>query len=272
MRTIAEKRKAFRQLHQSGCFVLPNPWDVGSARFLEHLGFVALASTSTGFAWTQGRADYALERAIVLRHLSLLASATNLPVNADFESGFGETPEAVGEAVAMAVVSGVAGLSIEDRIVGDLERLYPTNQAVERLQAARRAIDSSGQDVVLVGRTEGLLVGGDAKSAIDKLVALADAGADCLYAPGLSKPEDIKSLVQAVAPKSVNILIVDPHMSLKALAGLGVRRVSLGGGLALVGWGAINAAAKAIKDGDFTSLANGMDGAALNVVFAGRNK
>jgi 2-methylisocitrate lyase-like PEP mutase family enzyme len=268
MRTIAEKRAVFERLHQSGCFVLPNPWDIGSARLFEHLGFEALASTSTGFAWTQGKADYAVERMAILRHLGALANATNLPVNADFESGFGESPEAVTESVSMAIVSGVAGLSIEDRTVGDLDHLYPTDQAVERIRAARAAIDTSGEQVVLVGRTEGLLVGGDAKTAIDKLVALADAGADCLYAPGISEGEDIKSLVHAVAPKSVNVLAINPYMSLKALAGLGVRRISVGGRLALIGWGAVRTAAERIKAGDFTSLSDGMDGNALNAIFA----
>jgi 2-methylisocitrate lyase-like PEP mutase family enzyme len=268
MRTIAEKRAAFKRLHQSGCFVLPNPWDIGSASLFEHLGFEALASTSAGFAWTQGKADYAVERVVILRHLGALANATNLPVNADFESGFGESPWAVTESVSMAIVSGVAGLSIEDRIVGDLDRLYPTDQAVERIAAARAAIDTSGEQVVLVGRTEGLLVGGDAKSAIDKLVALADAGADCLYAPGISEVADIKSLVHAVAPKSVNVLAINPKMSLKALAGLGVRRISVGGGLALIGWGAVRKAAERIKAGDFTSLSDGIEGNALNAIFA----
>ena len=268
MKTIAEKRAAFKRLHQSGCFILPNPWDIGSARLFEHLGFDALASTSTGFAWTQGKSDYAVERMAILRHLGALANATNLPVNADFEFGFGDTAEAVGESVSMAIVSGVAGLSIEDRVIGNLDHLYQTDQAAERIRAARAAIDASGEQVVLVGRTEGLLIGGDTKTAIEKLVALADAGADCLYAPGISKAEDIKTLVRAVAPKPVNVLAIDPHTSLTALANLGVRRISVGGGLALIGWGAVKTAAESIKAGDFTSLGDGIDGNALNAIFA----
>jgi 2-methylisocitrate lyase-like PEP mutase family enzyme len=268
MRSVTEKRAAFQKLHASGCFLLPNPWDVGSARLLASLGFEALASTSTGFAWTHGRADYAVKREEQLQHLSDLVAASDLPVNADFESGFGDTPEAVAASVGLAIQSGVAGLSVEDRILGDLDHLYPTDQAVDRMRAARSAIDASGEAVVLVGRTEGLLVGGDVKTAIDKLVALADAGADCLYAPGLSAPEDIATVVKAVAPKTVNVLALGPHMPLKALADLGVRRVSIGGALALIGWGAVRDAAQKLKDGDFSALGTGMSGGDLTKVFA----
>ena len=269
-KTVADKRAAFAALHRSGCFLLPNPWDVGSARYLEHLGFSALATTSTGFAWTTGRPDYAVGRDDTLQHLSTLSAATDVPLNADFESGFGTTPEAVAESVRLAIGTGIAGLSIEDRIVGDLDNLYPTTDAVERMKAARAAIDGSGETVQLVGRTEGLLVGGDAKTAITKLVALADAGADCLYAPGLADPDDIRALVAAVAPRSVNILALGPRPSLQAFAELGVRRVSIGGALALIGWGAVKAAAEEMRAGVFDSLGTGMSGGELNSVFAGR--
>jgi len=214
MRSIAEKRATFLSLHRSGCFLLPNPWDGGSARLLASLGFQALASTSSGFAWNNGRADYAVEREELLQHLNTLVRTTDLLLNADFESGFVETPEDVAESVGLAITAGVAGLSVEDRITSDLEHLYLTGQAVERMRAARRAVDSSGEAVVLVGRTEGLLIGGSTNAAIDKLVALADAGADCLHAPGLSRGEDIEALVKAVTPKTVNVLALGQHMSL----------------------------------------------------------
>jgi 2-methylisocitrate lyase-like PEP mutase family enzyme len=268
MHTIKDKRATFRRLHEAGCFVLPNPWDAGSARLLADLGFEALATTSTGFAWTQGRADYAVELEALLEHLRALVDASDLPVNADFESGYGATPEAVTDSVRRAIETGVAGLSVEDRILGDLGHLYPTDHAVERMKAARRAIDASGEDVVLVGRTEGLLIGGEVKPAIDKLVALAEAGADCLYAPGLSATEDIKALVAAVAPLPVNVLALSPHMPLNQLADLGVRRVSIGGALALIGWGAVKVAAAQIKTGDFSSLGTGMSGSDLNSIFS----
>jgi 2-methylisocitrate lyase-like PEP mutase family enzyme len=269
--TVVEKREAFAALHRSGCFVIPNPWDVGSARLLEHLGFPALATTSTGFAWTAGRPDYAVERADVLQHLATLCAASDLPINADFESGFGETPKAVADSVRLAIEAGVAGLSVEDRIVGDLDRLYPTEAAVERMLAARAAIDASGETVLLVGRTEGLLMGGDVRTAIDKLVALADAGADCLYAPGLTQAADIKALVAAVAPRPVNVLALGPNLSLTALADLGVRRVSIGGALARIGWAAVKAAAEDIRAGDFAGLGAGLPGRDLNAIFAARD-
>jgi len=184
-RTLAEKRASFRALHEQGCFVLPNPWDVGSARMLQHLGFAALASTSSGYAWTTGRADYAVTRDDVLQHLTSLCEAVDLPVNADFESGFASDPEGVAANVGLAIRTGVAGLSIEDREL-DRPGLYAKAFAVERIRAARAAIDRSGEDVVLVARTEGLLSDpGALRPAIDKLVAFAEAGADCLYAPGV---------------------------------------------------------------------------------------
>jgi len=271
-RTLVEKRAAFRALHQQGCFVLPNPWDIGSARMFQNLGFAALATTSTGFAWTIGRPDYAVTLGDVLQHLTAVSGAVDLPVNADFESGFAADLQDVAANVTLAVKSGVAGLSIEDRVVGDVNKLYETSLAVERIRAARAAIDKTGADVLLVGRTEGLLIGGSVSVAIDKLVALADAGADCLYAPGLGMPalstkEDVIALVKAVAPKPVNILVVGPGTTLAEYADLGVRRISVGGALAQISWGATLAAAKQLRDGSFNGLAGGSLNRQLNEMF-----
>jgi 2-methylisocitrate lyase-like PEP mutase family enzyme len=266
--TTGEKRVNFRALHERGCFLLPNPWDVGSARILQHLGFSALASTSAGYAWTVGRSDNAVSLSDVLGHVSALSAAVDIPVNADFESGFASEPERVAENVTLAVATGVAGLSIEDRVVGDLDRLYDTSVAVERVRAARKAIDQSGEEVVLVARTEGLLIDRSAVTpAIDKLIAFAEAGADCLYAPGLWAKADIKALVHAVAPKPVNVLVMGPELSMAQLADLGVRRVSVGGSLALVAWGSLLRAAEQMKAGSFDGLAGGMPGKRLNEVF-----
>lgn len=265
--TTAEKRARFRDLHEEGCFVLPNPWDAGSARMFQHLGFEALASTSSGYAWTTGRPDYAVARDDVLSHLSTLCAAVDVPINADFESGFATDPDGIMTSVHLAIDTGVTGLSIEDR---DLEnaRLYDQAMAVERLRAARRAIDQSGENVLLVARTEILLDEPDALSAaIDKLVAFAGAGADCLYAPGVRRRDDIRAMVQAVAPKPLNVLVMDPAMPLSELAGLGVRRVSVGGSLARVGWAAAVAAAKGIKGGSFETLTSAMPGSELNRIF-----
>lgn len=269
-RTTAEKRASFRALHEQGCFVLPNPWDVGSARMLQHLGFVALASTSTGYAWTTGRPDYAVTRADVLQHLTSLCEAVDLPVNADFESGFASDPEGVAANVGLAIQTGVAGLSIEDRAIQAPFGLYDTAFAVERIRAARAAIDQSGEDIILVARTEGLLNNSDAViPAIDKLVAFAEAGADCLYAPGVRNKADIAALVRAVAPKPLNVVMMRPGLSVAELADLGVRRISVGGALARVAWGAVLAATEQIKAGSFDGLAGGMPGKQLNDIFDG---
>jgi 2-methylisocitrate lyase-like PEP mutase family enzyme len=268
-RTVAEKRAAFRKLHESGCFVLPNPWDVGSARMLQRLGFVALASTSTGYAWSTGRPDYGVTRADVLEHLASLSAAVELPINADFESGFASEPEGVAESVKLAVNAGVAGLSIEDRDVAARETLYETAYAVERVRAARRAIDQTGSDVILVARTELLFVdGGAVRQAIDKLVAFADAGADCLYAPGVRDPKDIAAMVRAVAPKPLNVLAMGATLSVEALADLGVRRISIGGALARVAWTAMIAAATQLKAGSFDGFAGAMPGRELDAAFS----
>ena len=271
-KSLAEKRAAFHALHKQGCFVLPNPWDVGSARMLQDLGFVALATTSTGFAWSTGRPDYAVTRDDVLQHLTAISEAVDLPLNADFESGFASDPQAVAANVTLAVDAGVAGLSIEDRVIGNLTELYETSFAVERIRAARSAIDKTGEDVILVGRTEGVLAGGSVSAAIDRLVALADAGADCLYAPGVGMPglstkEDVAALVTAVAPKPVNILAVGPGVTFAEYADLGVRRISVGGALAQVSWGAALAAAKQLKEGSFDGLGSGISNRKLDEIF-----
>lgn len=268
-RTVAEKRAAFRKLHESGCFVLPNPWDVGSARMLQRLGFVALASTSTGYAWSTGRPDYGVTRADVLEHLTSLSAAVDLPVNADFESGFASAPDGVAESVKLAVKTGVSGLSIEDRNVDDRETLYETAYAVERIRAARSAIAETAEEVILVARTEILFVeSGAVKAAIDKLVAFADAGADCLYAPGVRDTKDIAAMVRAVAPKPLNVLVMGAGMNVAALADLGVRRISIGGALARVAWTAMISAAQQMKAGSFDGLAGAIPGRELDAAFS----
>jgi 2-methylisocitrate lyase-like PEP mutase family enzyme len=265
MMDVAAKRAAFRALHRQGCFVLPNPWDRGSARLLQHLGFSALASTSSGAAWTSGRPDYAVTREDALFHLAQLCAATDLPVNADFESGFADAPEGVAANVALAIQTGIAGLSIEDRRL-DGAGLYDLPLAVERIRAARAAIGQ--ENVILVARTEGLL--GDPSqigAAIDRLVAFADSGADCLYAPGVQRREDIAAMVKAVAPKPLNVLMSGPGLSLGELADLGVRRVSIGGALARVAWGAMLKVAEEIKRGSFDGLGSAASGKVLNGIF-----
>ena len=269
-RSVAEKRAAFSALHQQGCFILPNPWDVGSARLLQHLGFSALASTSSGFAWTNGRPDYGLTRDDVLGHLLSLCKAVDLPVNADFESGFAVDPEALAGNVGLAIQTGVAGLSIEDRNIERPAELFDRKFAVERIRAAKSAIDQSGEDVILVARTEGLLVDSSAVTqAIDKLVAFADAGADCLFAPGVREKADIAAMVRAVSPKPINVLAMGTKLSLGEFADLGVRRISVGGALARVGCAAVLNAAEKLKSGSFDGLAGAMPGKSLNDIFGG---
>jgi 2-methylisocitrate lyase-like PEP mutase family enzyme len=239
------KRAVFREMHASGFFVLPNPWDVGSVRRLERFGFKALATTSSGFAWSMGLDDGDMSRDEVLSHMRVISEATDLPVNADFEAGFADSAEGVAENVALAVKAGVAGLSIEDRVGGEL---YEMPRAIERIRAARGAIDRSGEDVLLVGRSEGFLVGRMELSAtIDRLVAYAEAGADCLYAPGIRESSDIAAVVSAVAPKPVNALLL-AGMRVADLAGAGVRRVSVGGGLAAAAWAGFDRAVRQLMD------------------------
>ncbi len=247
MTTVAEKRLAFRRLHESGFFVLPNPWDLGSALHLQSMGFKALASTSSGFALTLGRPDYGIERDELLDHLRSLAGAIDLPFNADFEGGYAVEPEGVAANVRLAVETGVAGLSIEDRVVGGDPGLLELGLAVERMKAARAAIDQDASGVVLVGRCEGYLVGQpDLAATIARLQAYGEAGADCLYAPGPRTKEDIAAIVKAVAPIPVNVLLRDPGPTLAELADLGVRRASTGGALAYTAWRAFTEAAKAL--------------------------
>lgn len=268
--TTSTKRAAFRALHQTGCFVIPNPWDLGSARLLQYLGFKALASTSAGLAWSLGRADNSITRAEVLAHLTALCAAVELPVNADFESGFAKEPAGVAESVRLAVATGVAGLSIEDREVDAPFGLYEQSFAVERIRAARAAIDSTGEDVLLVARTEGLLRDPKAvKPAIDKLVAFAAAGADVLFAPGVRDKGDIATMVRAVAPKPLNVVINWSGITVAELAELGVRRISVGGSLARVAWNAMIAAAEQLAAGSFDGIA-APPSKKLNEIFAQR--
>ena len=268
--SIADKRRAFHKLHEAGCFVLPNPWDVGSARFLQGLGFKALATTSSGFAWSHGHPDGGMSRDRVLDHLTDMVEATDLPINADFESGFAPDPAGVAESVRLAVESGVAGLSIEDS-TGDASRpLYEVDAAVERIRAARKAIDKAGGDTLLVGRAEGFLHGRpDIEHTIHRLKAYANAGADCLYAPGIRSAEDIRAVVAAVAPKPVNLLMgFNADLTLADIAALGVRRVSVGGALARAAWGGFMRAAKLIAEqGRFDGFADAASGNTLNTVF-----
>jgi 2-methylisocitrate lyase-like PEP mutase family enzyme len=268
--SIADKRRTFRQLHQSGCFVIPNPWDAGSACFLQSLGFKAIATTSAGFAWSKARPDNAVTREMVIAHLHEMVEATDIPLNADFESGFAVDAQGVGESVRLAVESGVAGLSIEDS-TGDAARpLFELDVAVERIRAARRAIDLAGGDTLLVGRAECFLVGRtDLDETIARLKAYSQAGADCLYAPGIRTKEQIAAVVEAVAPKPVNMLIGWPsEMTVDAVAALGVRRISVGGALARCAWGGFMRAAKLLADqGSFAGLKEAAPGAELNALF-----
>ena len=248
-------------MHASGCFVLPNPWDVGSAVYLAHLGFRALATTSAGMAFARGLPDSvrAISRDTVLEHTREIVAATPLPVNADFQSGYADRPEHVAANVALCVATGVAGLSIEDATGDRAVPLYETTLAIERIKAARRAIDASGVPVVLTGRCEAWLVGHPEplRTALDRLVAYAEAGADCLYAPRVRNPDEITAIVKAVSPKPVNVLMAapDPALSVSRLADLGVRRVSVGSALARVAWGAFTRAARDIAEtGSFDSL------------------
>jgi len=264
-----DKRAAFRKLHETGCFVLPNPWDVGSALALQHLGFKAIASTSAGYAWSIGHSDNRVTVDDVCEHLTALCNAVDLPVNADFEGGFAHKPEKVAVNVARAVKTGVAGLSIEDSTGDKANPLYERSFAIERIKAARGAIDADNSGALLVGRCEGFLVGqADLKMVIDRLNAYADAGADCLYAPGIKSKEQIAAVVKAVHPKPVNLLIGASGLSVAEAADLGVRRISVGGSLARVAWaGFMKASREMAEQGSFTELANGFPGGELNKMF-----
>jgi methylisocitrate lyase len=268
--SAADRRVTFRKMHETGCFVLPNPWDAGSARALQHLGFKAIASTSAGFAWSIGKADNRVTLEDVLQHLTALCEATDLPVNADFEGGFAHKADQVGVNVARAVKTGVAGLSIEDSTGDAANPLYDSKLAVERIKAARAAIDADNSGVLLTGRCEGFLVGrDDLNMVIERLRAYSEAGADCLYAPGIKTKEQISAVVKAVQPKPVNLLIGASGLSVKQAEELGVRRISVGGSLARTAWaGFMRSAREMAEKGTFTDLANGYSGGELNKMFS----
>jgi 2-methylisocitrate lyase-like PEP mutase family enzyme len=270
--SIADKRRAFRRLHETGCFVIPNPWDVGSARYLQSIGFKALATTSSGFAWSHGHRDGGMSRDRVLDHLTEMVEATDLPINADFENGFAPDATAVADSVRLAVETGVAGLSIEDSTGDPAKPLFEIDMAVERIRAARKAIDKAGGETLLIGRAEGFLVGEtDVERVIARLKAYADAGADCLYSPGLRTEEQISAVVRAVAPKPVNLLAgFNADLTLSRIAELGVRRISVGGALACAAWGGFMRAAKRIMEhGRFDGFAEAASGRELNAIFKG---
>jgi 2-methylisocitrate lyase-like PEP mutase family enzyme len=270
MPSPADKRKAYRKLHESGCFVIPNPWDIGSARYLQHLGFKALASTSAGYAFAQGLPDNAVGLEMMLEHLRELCAATDVPVNADFEGGYAHEPDKVAENVRLCIGTGVAGLSIEDSTGDKAKPLYDLDAAVARIRAARAAVDKAGGDVVFTGRAECFLVGRpDLEETITRLKAYAAAGADCLYAPGIRTREQIDAVVKAVAPKPVNLLMpANLGLTVADVTALGVRRISVGGTLARVAWGAVIKSAKQIMDeGRFDSFADAAPHPDLNAFF-----
>jgi 2-methylisocitrate lyase-like PEP mutase family enzyme len=253
----SDRVRRFRELHQSGCFVMPNPWDIGSARLLARMGFPALATTSAGFAWSVGRQDNHVSLDQALAHCRAIAGAVDLPVNADFEGGFAVEPDGVAANVSAATRMGIAGLSIEDSS-GDADRpLFDFELSVERIRAARRAIDESGTGVLLTGRSEGFVVGRpDLAETIRRLTAYAEAGADCLYAPRLRNRTEVAAVVKAVAPRPVNVLAGGELTAVAELAGLGVRRISVGGTLARAAWtGFLQAAREIANEGTFTGLA-----------------
>jgi 2-methylisocitrate lyase-like PEP mutase family enzyme len=274
--SMSARRKAFRTLHERGCFVIPNPWDVGSARYLQHLGFPALATTSAGFAFSQGLSDSGndavLSRDRNLAYIASLTTAVDLPVSADFMSGYGMKPEDVAESVTRCVATGVAGLSIEDATGDSSSPLYDLPIAVERIRAARQAIDQSGEDVLLTARAECYHVGhpDPLRESIRRLQAYAAAGADVLFAPGPHAPAEVEALVAAVAPKPLNLLVVrDVGLRVEDIAALGVRRISVGGALALAAWTGFMRAAQTLKsEGNFDGLANLVPYADINSLFA----
>lgn len=267
----ADKCRAFHALHQSGCFVIPNPWSLGSALYLQGLGFKALATTSSGYAHSRGRADGAVGRDEALAHYREIAEATDVPLNADFENGHAHEPAAVAENVKLCVATGVAGLSIEDFTGDDAEPLYDFDLAVARVRAARKAIDETGTGVVFTARTEGFIKNRpDMAETIRRLKAFADAGADCLYAPGIKTRDQIETVVKAVAPVPVNLLVASAGLTVKEIAEMGVRRISIGGTLARVAMNAFIASAREIvEQGTFGSFAGVISNAELNRFFAG---
>lgn len=263
-------------MHQSGCFVLPNPWDVGTAIYLQHLGFEALATTSAGFAFSRGKPDAGVSLDEMLSHIGEIVAATPLPVNADFLNGFADEPEDVAANVKRCITTGVAGLSIEDNSGNSAAPLYENKMAIDRIRAARREIDASGIPVMLTGRCEAWLVGqpDPFRVAVDRLVSYAEAGADCLYAPGVKEPDEITEIVKAVAPKPVNVLVsgFNRELTLSQLTDLGVRRISVGSGLAAVAWGAFARAARMIATtGKFDALADAIPFVEINDLFSKQN-
>jgi 2-methylisocitrate lyase-like PEP mutase family enzyme len=269
MSALTERCRVFRELHRSGCFVIPNPWDLGSARLLAGLGFPALATTSSGFAWSLGRRDHAVSLEESLAHIRSIASGVAVPVNADFEGGFAVEPERVAAHVDLVARSGAAGVSIEDSTGDPAVPLLDFELAVERIRAARAAIDRSGTGVLLTGRTEGFIEGcPDLKEAIRRLAAYAEAGAECLFAPGIRTREEIAAVVKAVAPRPVNVLVGSDFTTVRALADAGVRRISVGGALARAAWGGFLQAAREIAEqGTFSGLAAGVPFAEMNGAF-----
>ena len=259
--TVAEKRQTFRKLHETGCFVIPNPWDTGAAAILQSLGFMALASSSAGFAWSNARPDYKVARDDVLAHLTTICAATDIPVNADFENGFADDPDGVAANIALAIETGAAGLSIEDSSWDENDPLYDFDLSVARIVAARKAIDDSGSGVFLTARSEGFFAGKpDFDDMLARIRAYADAGADCLYAPGLREEDQIAAVIEAVAPKPVNVLTFG--LSVDTLAALGARRISVGGQLARSAYADLIRAATGIaENGDFS----GIQGADVNM-------
>jgi 2-methylisocitrate lyase-like PEP mutase family enzyme len=268
MPSIEDKRREFRRLHESGCFAIPNPWDIGTAKYLQHLGFKAIATTSAGFAFSRGLSDGAVKRDDMLAHVKELVEATDIPVNADFENGYADDPNWVAENARLCAETGVAGLSIEDVADRKESPIYDVNLAVERIHAVREAIDTTG--VLLVGRAEGFLVGREnIGQVIKRLVAYSEAGADCLYAPGFKERDHIKAIIAAVAPKPVNILIGGAiGLTMRDAAELGARRVSVGGAFARAAWGGfIRSAKELIQKGSFEELASAMSYAELQNFF-----
>jgi 2-methylisocitrate lyase-like PEP mutase family enzyme len=267
--TMTDRASEFRRLHQSGCFVIPNPWDRGSAGVLAGLGFKALATSSAGFAWSMGRRDHAVTLDQVLDHLRTISGHVSIPVNADFEGGYAIDPEGVGRNVAAAAATGIAGLSIEDSTGDPAKPLYDLPLAVERMRAAREALDASSTGVLLTGRCEGFLVGRpDLDETIRRLRAYAEAGADCLFAPGLRTVADITAVVDAVAPKPVNVLVGGDFTTVKELEEIGVRRISVGSALARTAWaGFLQAATEIAERGTFTGLAHAAPHPAVNQLF-----
>ena len=269
MKSIEEKRAEFRKLHESGCFAIPNPWDIGSAKYLQHLGFKAIATTSAGFAFSRGLSDGSVTRDDMLAHIKELVEATDIPVNADFENGYADDPNWVAENARLCADTGVAGLSIEDAADRKESPLYDVDLAVERIHAVREALH--GTNVLLVGRAEGFLVGREKiDNVIKRLIAYSEAGADCLYAPGFKDRDSNKAIIEAVAPKPVNLLIGGPGgLTMRDAAELGARRVSVGGAFARAGWGGfIRSAKELMEKGTFDELAHAASYAELQKLFS----